>query len=116
MTELTKRLWYAKMKKVFEAKIELPMKFASGNQMMVARGRLIRTKEYHAYHDYLKASLQEVLDEVKVQMKDGQAYELRSLFIYPVPKSLINSKKNVMNLIVQKSYQLHEERLMLITL
>ena len=81
------------MKKVFEAKIELPMKFASGNQMMVARKRLIRTKEYHAYHDYLKASLEEILDEVQVQMKPGQAYEIRSLFIYPVPKSLISSKK-----------------------
>ena len=81
------------MKKVFEARVELPIKFASGNQMIVARNRLVRPKAYHNYHDYLKHSLQEILDKVGVDMKDGQAYELRSLFLYPVPKSMINSKK-----------------------
>ena len=81
------------MKKVFEARVELPMKFASGNQMMVARKRLIRTKEYHAYHDYLKASLEDVLDEVRPKLNLGCAYQLRTLFIYPVPKSLVSSKK-----------------------
>src|SRR5699024_6699785 len=81
------------MKKVFEARVELPIKFASGNQMIVARKTLVRPEAYHNYHDYLKHSLQEILDKVGVDMKDGQAYELRSLFLYPVPKSMINSKK-----------------------
>lgn len=81
------------MKKVFEAKIELPVKFSSGNQIQQGRGRIYRSKQYHDYHDYLKASLLDVIDEVRPKLNLGRAYRLRTLFVYPVPKSLISSKK-----------------------
>lgn len=81
------------MKKVFEAKIELPVKFSSGNQIQQGRGRIYRSKQYHTYHDYLKASLEDVLDEVRPKLNLGCAYRLRTLFVYPVPKSLVASKK-----------------------
>jgi|SRR5699024_333868 len=45
------------MKKIFETKIELPVKFSSGNQIEQGKGRIYRSKKYHTYHDYLKASL-----------------------------------------------------------
>lgn len=81
------------MKKVFEAKIELPVKFSSGNQMQQGNGRLYRSKKYHDYHDYLKASLLDVIDEVQPELNAGCAYRLRTMFIYPIPKSLVASKK-----------------------
>lgn len=81
------------MKKIFEAKIELPVKFSSGNQIEQGKGRIYRSKKYHTYHDYLKASLEDVLDEVRPKLNLGCAYQLRTLFIYPVPKSLVSSKK-----------------------
>lgn len=83
------------MKKVFEAKIELPVKFSSGNQIEQGKGRIYRSKKYHTYHDYLKASLEDVLDEVQPEFELGCAYWLRTMFIYPVPKSLVSSKKKL---------------------
>lgn len=83
------------MKKVFETKIELPMKFSSGNQIEQGRGRIYRSKKYHNYHDYLKTSLEDVLDEVQPEFELGCAYWLRTMFIYPVPKSLVSSKKKL---------------------
>lgn len=81
------------MKKVFEAKIELPVKFSSGNQMQQGNGRLYRSKKYHDYHDYLKASLLDVIDGVQPELNAGCAYRLRTMFIYPIPKLLVASKK-----------------------
>lgn len=52
------------MKEVFEAKIELPVKFSSGNQIEQGKGRIYRSKKYHTYHDYLKASLEDMLDNL----------------------------------------------------
>lgn len=83
------------MKKVFEAKIELPVKFSSGNQIEQGKGRIYRSKKYHTYHDYLKASLEDVLDEVEPTITVGVAYWLRTMFIYPIPKSLVPSKKKI---------------------
>ena len=40
------------MKKIFEAKIELPVKFSSGNQIEHGKGRIYRSKKYHTYHNY----------------------------------------------------------------
>lgn len=59
------------MKKVFEAKIELPVEFSSGNQIEHGKGRIYRSKKYHTYHDYLKASLEDVLDEVAYELNGG---------------------------------------------
>lgn len=52
------------MKEVFEAKIELPVKFSSGNQIEHGKGRIYRSKKYHTYHDYLKASSEDMLDNL----------------------------------------------------
>lgn len=80
--------------KVFEARIELPVKFSSGNQLEVGANGPFRTAKYHSYHDYLLASLNDVIDEVgQIDIEDGVAYSLRTMFIYPIPKSLVSSKK-----------------------
>ncbi|MFL2020482.1 hypothetical protein [Weissella hellenica] len=52
------------MNKIFEAKIELPVNFSSGNQIEQGKGRIYRSKKYHTYHDYLKASLEDMLDNL----------------------------------------------------
>ncbi|NFA02975.1 RusA family crossover junction endodeoxyribonuclease [Weissella cibaria] len=80
--------------KVFEARVELPIKFSSGNQLEYGNGQMFRSSKYHNYHDYLLASLNDVIDEVgQIDIEDGVAYSLRTMFIYPIPKSLVSSKK-----------------------
>ncbi|MDR3241781.1 MAG: RusA family crossover junction endodeoxyribonuclease [Lactobacillaceae bacterium] len=80
------------MKKIFEAKIELPMKFSSGNQHGQNGTRFFRPEKYHAYQDYLINAIQDVMNETHPRLEDGSAYFMRLMFIYPVPKAFISSK------------------------
>ncbi|MBJ7656665.1 RusA family crossover junction endodeoxyribonuclease [Weissella confusa] len=78
---------------VLKLRIETPVKFSSGNQMEMGKGRLFRSQSYHEYHNYLKAQLDDIYDDLDFNPKDGCAYFLRTMFTYPIPKSYVTSKK-----------------------
>lgn len=78
---------------VLKLRIETPVKFSSGNQMEMGHGRMFRSQSYKEYHDYLKGQLDDIYDDLKFKPKDGCAYFLRTMFIYPIPPSYVPSKK-----------------------
>lgn len=78
---------------VLKLRIETPVKFSSGNQMEMGKGRLFRSQSYHEYHNYLKAQLDDIYDDLEFKPNDGCAYFLRTMFTYPIPKSYVTSKK-----------------------
>ncbi|ARQ94551.1 hypothetical protein pwc_17 [Weissella phage PWc] len=81
-----------KSKPILQVKVNLPMKFVSGNQMGSNGSRRFRPKEYHEYKAYLTQSILDVMDEVKPTITDGVPYYLREVYYYPIPKTLISTK------------------------
>lgn len=79
-------------KPIFMCRVNLPMKFVSGNSMGSNGSRRFRPKEYHDYKAYLVQSVQDVIDEVNPTITDGVAYYLREIYYYPIPKSMISTK------------------------
>ena len=58
---------------VLKLRIETPVKFSSGNQMEMGKGRLFRSQSYHEYHNYLKAQLDDIYDDLEFKPNDGGA-------------------------------------------
>lgn len=86
------------MKKVFEGYVEFFNKFASGNDVNTANGKnykphIYRGSKYNLQKAQAANRFFELAEYVDFQPTDGAAYYLRELYQYPVPKSLVASKK-----------------------
>lgn len=77
-----------------QAEVVLPMTHASGNQIEhnTKTNVVYRTGAYHSYQNYLVDVLQDLADEMHWEVPKKIPLQVKMMFIYAVPKSLVNTK------------------------